>query len=35
MTTAPNWDPRQYLRHAGHRTRPFLDLLAHVPELPT
>ncbi|WPB91296.1 trans-aconitate 2-methyltransferase [Streptomyces malaysiensis] len=35
MTTAPNWDPRQYLRHAGHRTRPFLDLLARVPELPT
>ncbi|SEC48458.1 trans-aconitate 2-methyltransferase [Streptomyces melanosporofaciens] len=35
MTTAPNWDPRQYLRHAGHRTRPFQDLLARVPELPT
>ncbi|MFD8514088.1 trans-aconitate 2-methyltransferase [Streptomyces antimycoticus] len=35
MTTAPNWDPRQYLRHAGHRVRPFLDLLARVPELPT
>ncbi|MEV8063399.1 trans-aconitate 2-methyltransferase [Streptomyces antimycoticus] len=35
MTTAPNWDPRQYLRHAGHRVRPFLDLLARVPEPPT
>ncbi|WNE98467.1 trans-aconitate 2-methyltransferase [Streptomyces luomodiensis] len=35
MTTAPNWDPRQYLRHAGHRTRPFRDLLARVPDLPT
>ncbi|WP_030822114.1 trans-aconitate 2-methyltransferase [Streptomyces hygroscopicus] len=35
MTTAPNWDPQQYLRHAGHRTRPFLDLLARVPDLPT
>jgi trans-aconitate 2-methyltransferase len=32
---APAWDPGQYLRHAGHRTRPFLDLLARVPaELP-
>ncbi|WP_418957490.1 trans-aconitate 2-methyltransferase [Streptomyces tritici] len=30
----PTWDPRQYLRHAGHRTRPFLDLLARVPALP-
>ncbi|WP_326689851.1 MULTISPECIES: trans-aconitate 2-methyltransferase [unclassified Streptomyces] len=29
------WDPQQYLRHAGHRLRPVLDLLAHVPdELP-
>ncbi|MFB7668779.1 trans-aconitate 2-methyltransferase [Kitasatospora sp. NPDC056138] len=28
------WDPQQYLRHAGHRTRPFLDLLARIPELP-
>ncbi|KJK59327.1 trans-aconitate 2-methyltransferase [Saccharothrix sp. ST-888] len=28
------WDPQQYLRHAGHRTRPFLDLLARVSELP-
>ncbi|MGK4585625.1 trans-aconitate 2-methyltransferase [Kitasatospora sp. HPMI-4] len=26
------WDPQQYLRHAGHRTRPFLDLLSRVPE---
>ncbi|MFF9486843.1 trans-aconitate 2-methyltransferase [Streptomyces sp. NPDC014676] len=30
----PLWDPAQYLRHAGHRTRPFTDLLARVPELP-
>jgi trans-aconitate 2-methyltransferase len=28
------WDPAQYLRHAGHRARPFTDLLARVPELP-
>ena len=28
------WDPRQYLRHADHRTRPFHDLLARIPELP-
>ncbi|MER5761419.1 trans-aconitate 2-methyltransferase [Streptomyces sp. NPDC002082] len=33
--TAPTWDPQQYLRHAGHRARPFLDLLARIPELPT
>ncbi|MFE4057804.1 trans-aconitate 2-methyltransferase [Streptomyces sp. NPDC059096] len=33
-STTPTWDPSQYLRHAGHRTRPFLDLLARVPELP-
>ncbi|MFF6880157.1 trans-aconitate 2-methyltransferase [Streptomyces sp. NPDC012474] len=32
---APTWDPAQYLRHAGHRARPFTDLLARVPELPT
>ncbi|MEU9007313.1 trans-aconitate 2-methyltransferase [Streptomyces sp. NPDC048551] len=31
---APTWDPQQYLRHAGHRARPFLDLLARIPELP-
>ncbi|MEU0288274.1 trans-aconitate 2-methyltransferase [Streptomyces sp. NPDC006147] len=30
----PVWDPVQYLRHAGHRTRPFTDLLARVPRLP-
>ncbi|GAA2949649.1 trans-aconitate 2-methyltransferase [Streptomyces enissocaesilis] len=30
MTVRPTWDPDQYLRHAGHRTRPFLDLLARV-----
>ncbi|WP_320779427.1 trans-aconitate 2-methyltransferase [Streptomyces sp. CRN 30] len=32
--TAPAWDPAQYLRHAGHRARPFADLLARVPGLP-
>ncbi|MCH0569470.1 trans-aconitate 2-methyltransferase [Streptomyces sp. MUM 136J] len=31
---AATWDPVQYLRHAGHRARPFADLLARVPELP-
>ncbi|MFD4632038.1 trans-aconitate 2-methyltransferase [Streptomyces sp. NPDC058284] len=31
---AATWDPHQYLRHAGHRSRPFADLLARVPELP-
>ncbi|MEV0845359.1 trans-aconitate 2-methyltransferase [Streptomyces sp. NPDC049954] len=30
-TTGPTWDPAQYLRHADHRARPFLDLLARVP----
>ncbi|WP_149548843.1 trans-aconitate 2-methyltransferase [Streptomyces marokkonensis] len=30
----PTWDPAQYLRHAGHRARPFTDLLARVPEPP-
>lgn len=32
--TNPSWDPAQYLRHADHRSRPFRDLLARVPELP-
>lgn len=32
MPAAPSWDPQVYLRHAGHRTRPFLDLLARIPE---
>jgi len=32
--TTPIWDPAQYLRHAGHRARPFTDLLARVPDLP-
>ncbi|MFD9001948.1 trans-aconitate 2-methyltransferase [Streptomyces sp. NPDC059582] len=32
--TSPTWDPAQYLRHAGHRARPFADLLARVPDLP-
>ncbi|MXM66686.1 trans-aconitate 2-methyltransferase [Streptomyces sp. HUCO-GS316] len=32
--TTPTWDPAQYLRHAGHRARPFADLLARVPDLP-
>ncbi|MEU0115496.1 trans-aconitate 2-methyltransferase [Streptomyces bobili] len=30
----PVWDPAQYLRHAGHRARPFTDLLARVPGPP-
>ncbi|MCB5907609.1 trans-aconitate 2-methyltransferase [Streptomyces pinistramenti] len=34
MHVAPTWDPQQYLRHAGHRTRPFRDLLTRIPELP-
>ncbi|MEU2184634.1 trans-aconitate 2-methyltransferase [Streptomyces thermolilacinus] len=34
MRSAPIWDPRQYLRHSGHRARPFFDLLARIPELP-
>jgi len=34
MPAAPTWDPAQYLRHAGHRARPFTDLLARVPPLP-
>ncbi|MFJ2607694.1 trans-aconitate 2-methyltransferase [Streptomyces sp. NPDC087425] len=33
--TSPLWDPTQYLRHADHRARPFTDLLARVPDLPT
>ncbi|MFI9152773.1 trans-aconitate 2-methyltransferase [Streptomyces sp. NPDC053367] len=33
--TPPTWDPAQYLRHAGHRARPFADLLARVPDLPS
>ncbi|MFI8189842.1 trans-aconitate 2-methyltransferase [Streptomyces sp. NPDC085946] len=33
-SATPTWDPAQYLRHAGHRARPFLDLLARVPRLP-
>ncbi|MER7971409.1 trans-aconitate 2-methyltransferase [Streptomyces sp. NPDC005840] len=32
--TSPVWDPAQYLRHADHRSRPFTDLLARVPDLP-
>jgi trans-aconitate 2-methyltransferase len=36
MTTdRPQWDPGQYQRHSGHRTRPLRDLLARVPPLPT
>ncbi|GAA2221013.1 trans-aconitate 2-methyltransferase [Streptomyces amakusaensis] len=34
MPSTPIWDPQQYLRHAGHRTRPFLDLLARIPDPP-
>jgi trans-aconitate 2-methyltransferase len=33
--STPAWDPAQYLRHAGHRARPFADLLARVPDLPS
>ncbi|MFI7403346.1 trans-aconitate 2-methyltransferase [Streptomyces sp. NPDC049541] len=33
--STPTWDPTQYLRHAGHRARPFADLLARIPALPT
>ncbi|MEG3627186.1 trans-aconitate 2-methyltransferase [Streptomyces poriticola] len=33
-TAAPTWNPAQYLRHAGHRARPFTDLLARIPGLP-
>ncbi|WP_432160701.1 trans-aconitate 2-methyltransferase [Streptomyces sp. NRRL F-5630] len=32
MPLAPSWDPAQYLRHADHRTRPFAELLARVPD---
>ncbi|AZM46461.1 trans-aconitate 2-methyltransferase [Streptomyces sp. WAC 06738] len=32
--TSPSWDPQQYLRHEGPRTRPLADLLARVGELP-
>ncbi|OON75956.1 trans-aconitate 2-methyltransferase [Streptomyces tsukubensis] len=34
MATAA-WDPHQYLRHRDHRARPFTDLIARVPVLPT
>ncbi|WP_328464858.1 trans-aconitate 2-methyltransferase [Streptomyces sp. NBC_00448] len=34
MPAAPTWDPHQYLRHSTHRTRPFLDLLTRITELP-
>lgn len=34
MHATPTWDPQQYLRHATHRTRPFLDLLNRITELP-
>ncbi|MFD5423902.1 trans-aconitate 2-methyltransferase [Streptomyces sp. NPDC127084] len=34
MHSVPTWDPQQYLRHSGHRARPFLDLLARIPDLP-
>ncbi|MFE5853386.1 trans-aconitate 2-methyltransferase [Streptomyces sp. NPDC056500] len=35
VPSAPaTWDPQQYLRHSGHRTRPFLDILARIPDLP-
>src|ERR1043165_2295656 len=28
------WNPRQYLKFAGHRLRPALDLLARIPDFP-
>ncbi|WP_033323094.1 trans-aconitate 2-methyltransferase [Streptomyces yerevanensis] len=34
-SVAPTWDPSQYLRHADHRARPFVDLLTRIPSLPT
>ncbi|MFD8936551.1 trans-aconitate 2-methyltransferase [Streptomyces sp. NPDC059578] len=34
MPAVPVWDPHQYLRHADHRGRAFVDLLARVPEPP-
>ncbi|MQS07118.1 trans-aconitate 2-methyltransferase [Streptomyces alkaliphilus] len=37
-STAPRWDPGQYLRHADHRLRPLRELLDRVadgPEPPT
>ncbi|ANH91920.1 trans-aconitate methyltransferase [Streptomyces sp. SAT1] len=34
-SSSPTWDPAQYLRHAGHRARPFTDLLARIPGLPS
>ncbi len=33
--SSPVWDPVQYRRYAGHRTRPLHDLLARVPGLPS
>jgi trans-aconitate 2-methyltransferase len=30
VARAADWDPAQYLRHAGERARPFADLLARV-----
>ncbi|WP_432067810.1 trans-aconitate 2-methyltransferase [Streptomyces sp. C10-9-1] len=35
MYSVPTWDPEQYLRHAGHRSRPFLDMLGRIPHLPS
>lgn len=28
----PSWDPQQYQRFSNERSRPFFDLLAHVPD---
>lgn len=35
MPVAPAWNPQRYLHRSGPRTRPFHDLLAHVPDLPS
>lgn len=31
---APMWDPEHYLRFADHRTRPGVELLARIPDVP-
>ena len=34
MTSPSPWDPGQYERYRGPRTRPLHDLLARIPPLP-